>query len=62
MIKHGLPSALFIRGENPLKLLYGVLSDGLHDQDDVYCLDLATSIRLVLTELAELYGPGPQRR
>jgi hypothetical protein len=39
--------------DNPLSLLHTALSEGLHEQHDDVCLELAASIRLVLTELAE---------
>jgi hypothetical protein len=52
-IKAGLPSVLMVEGHNPLTLLHTALSDGLHEQDDKTCLELAQSIRTVLTELAE---------
>ncbi|BDC37780.1 hypothetical protein [Paraburkholderia terrae] len=52
-IKHGLPQALLINGHNPLLLLHNALSEGLHAGTDEECLDLATSIRMVMVELAE---------
>jgi hypothetical protein len=54
-IKDAIPQSLLIDGHNPLKLLHTALSKGLHDenQDDDRRLDLAQSIRMVLTELAE---------
>jgi hypothetical protein len=52
-IKHGIPQALLIDGHNPLTLLHGALSDGLHDRSDEECLEIAQEIRVVLTELAE---------
>lgn len=52
-IKHGIPQSLLIDGHNPLVLLHSALSEGLHAQTDEQCLELATSIRVVLTELAE---------
>lgn len=52
-IKAALPESLLIGGHNPLKLLHTALSKGMHEQDDAECLDLAQSIRIVLTELAE---------
>jgi hypothetical protein len=52
-IKSGIPSTLLMNGHNPLSLLHTALSEGLHEQHDAACLELATSIRLVLTELAE---------
>lgn len=52
-IKHGLPPVLLIDGHNPLTLLHSALSEGLHGNSDEDCLELATSIRVVLTELVE---------
>lgn len=55
-IKHGVPQALLIDGHNPLSLLHSALSEGLHAQTDEQCLELATSIRVVLTELVDRMG------
>jgi hypothetical protein len=52
-IKHGIPQSLLIDGHNPLSLLHSALSEGLHAQTDDQCLELATSIRVILTELVE---------
>lgn len=52
-IKDAIPPALLIRSHNPLKLLHSALSRGLHARTDEECLEIATSIRVVLTELAE---------
>jgi len=52
-IKHGIPQALLVNGQNPLTLLHSALSEGLHAQTDEECLELATSIRIVITDLAE---------
>ena len=52
-IKHGLLQVLLMNGHNPLGLLHSALSEGLHAQTDDQCLELATSIRIVMTELAE---------
>jgi len=52
-IKHGIPQSLLIDGHNPLTLLHSALSEGLHAQTDAQCLELATSIRVVLTELVD---------
>lgn len=52
-IKLGIPQALLINGHNPLTLLHSALSEGLHAQSDEECLEIATSIRVVLTELTE---------
>ncbi len=53
MIKDAIPEAILIDGHNPLTLLHSALSEGLHAQSDEQCLELATSIRVVLTELAD---------
>jgi hypothetical protein len=52
-IKGAIPQVLLINSHNPLTLLHGALSEGLHAATDEGCLELATSIRVVLTELAE---------
>lgn len=52
-VKHALPQSLLVNGHNPLKLLHTALSSGVHELDDSTCLELATSIRVVLVELAE---------
>lgn len=52
-VKHGIPQALLINGHNPLTLLHSALSEGLHAQTDEQCLELATSIRIVLTDLVD---------
>ena len=53
MIKDAVPEVLRIDGHNPLKLLHSALSEGLHSQDDDECLELATSIRVLLSDLCE---------
>jgi len=55
-IKHGIPQGLLVNGQNPLGLLHAALSEGLHAEADSECLELATSIRVVLTELADRMG------
>jgi hypothetical protein len=52
-IKHGVPPALLIDGHNPLFLLHNALSNGLHSEDDQYCLELAKSIRVVLFDVVD---------
>jgi len=53
-IRHGIPDVLLIDGQhNPLTLLHTALSEGLHDHTDEECLEIAQSIRVVLTELAD---------
>ena len=55
-IKLAIPQVLLIEGENPLTLLHGALSTGIHDKTDSECLEYAKSIRHVLAELAERIG------
>ena len=52
-LKHGLPKALFINAQNPLLLLHGALSEGLHAESDEDCLQWATVIRVVMSAFAE---------
>ena len=52
-VKHSIPQALLIGGHNPLTLLHGALSEGLHGKSDEECLELASHVRVVLAELSE---------
>lgn len=52
-IKGAFPPVLLINTHNPLSLLHSALSEGLHARTDEECLELAASVRVVLTELAE---------
>ncbi|HEY0766259.1 MAG TPA: hypothetical protein VGD61_28010 [Pyrinomonadaceae bacterium] len=52
-IKESIPQSLLIRGHNPLTLLHTALSEGIHAQTDEECLEIASSIRVILTDLAE---------
>ncbi len=52
-IKLAIPPSLLINGRNPLLLLHDALSDGIHEYTDAQCLELATTIRLILTDLSE---------
>lgn len=61
-VKHGIPSALLLDGHNPLTLLHAALSKGLHAQTDEECLALATSIRVVLTDLSDRLGHALKER
>lgn len=51
--KDAIPESLLINGHNPLLLLHGALSDGVHDRTDEHCLEIAGSVRIVLSELSE---------
>lgn len=55
-IRLGVPQALLINGHNPLTLLHSAISEGLHAQTDEDCLKMATTIRIVLTDLAQRTG------
>jgi hypothetical protein len=52
-VKLAIPQVLLIDGHNPLTLLHSALSEGLHAGTDEECLEMATSIRVVLTALSE---------
>ena len=52
-VKDSISQSLMIAGHNPLTLLHSALSEGIHAQTDEQCLEVATSIRVVLTELAD---------
>lgn len=52
-VKDALPQSLLINGHNPLSLLHSALSDGLHARSDQECLEVASSVRVVLAELSE---------
>ena len=52
-IKDVLPKILLIDNHNPLSLIHTALSNGIHAQTDEECLELATSIRVLLIELAD---------
>jgi hypothetical protein len=55
-IKAALPRELYISGHNPLTLLHGALSEGIHAMTDESCLDAAASIRELLFALADRIG------
>jgi hypothetical protein len=51
MVKDLLPDTLRPGGANPLGLLYGIISEGLHSHSDEDCLVLATEVRTILANL-----------
>ena len=53
MAKPAIPESLLINGHNPMALLHGALSDGVHNMSDEECLTIAGSVRVVLGELSE---------
>src|SRR5262249_29660475 len=52
-IKIAIPEQLKVDGHNPLTLLHNALSQGVHEDSDEKCLELAGSIRVVLAKLAQ---------
>jgi hypothetical protein len=52
LVKDLLPPILRPEGMNPLALLHGILSEGLHSRSDEHCLALAAEVREILTFLA----------
>ncbi len=53
MAKNAIPESLLIDGHSPMRLLHHALSRGVHELSDEECLELASTIRLVLGELSE---------
>lgn len=53
MAKDAIPESLLINGHSPLKLLHSALSDGVHAKSDEHCLEIASSVRIVLAELSD---------
>ena len=53
MAKNGIPDSLLISGQNPMLLLHRALSQGVHELSDKECLELASSVRVVLGKLSE---------
>lgn len=60
LVKDLLPSVLRPDGMNPLSLLHGILSEGLHSQSDEQCLELAVEVREILTFLASQVAVASQ--
>ena len=52
MAKDVMPESLLIDGHSPILLLHRALSRGVHELSDEECLELASTIRLVLGELS----------
>lgn len=53
MAKDAMPESLLINGHSPILLLHSALSEGVHALSDEGCLELASSVRVVLGELSE---------
>lgn len=52
-VKDHIPQSLLIDGHNPLLLLHDALSSAIHEKTDEESLEIASSVRIVLGELAE---------
>lgn len=52
-VRAGLPDAMMIKNKNPLTLLHGVFSDGLHNWSDEVCLKKAADGRAILIAFVE---------
>lgn len=53
MAKDVIPESLLINGHSPILLLHSALSEGVHALSDEDCLDMASSVRVVLVELSD---------
>jgi len=53
MAKDAMPESLLINGHSPILLLHSALSEGVHVLSDEECLELASSVRVVLGELSD---------
>lgn len=53
MAKGAIPESLLINGHSPIKLLHSALSEGVHALTDEQCLEMASSVRIVLGEFSE---------
>lgn len=53
MAKDAMPESLLINGHSPILLLHSALSEGVHALSDEECLELASSVRVVLGELSD---------
>lgn len=51
--KGATPDQLKIKGQDPVRLLYAAVSVGLHEDSDAACLQSASAIRTVMTEIAD---------
>ena len=56
LLKNHIPDTLFVGGQNPFTLLHSALSHGIHNESDQHCLEIAQSIRIILSELSERIG------
>ena len=61
-VKDAVPQVLLIEGHNPITLLHDTLSKGIHNLSDDECLELAKSIRVILSDFAERLGQALKER
>ena len=54
LIKDKVPSYMQIGGNNPFKILYSSLSDGIHNQDEASCLVNSENIRISLSYIIKV--------
>ncbi len=52
IVKDAIPQVLLVDGQNPMTILYKILSVGVHELYDEQCFDLAKDIRVVLVDFA----------
>ncbi len=52
-VKDYIPEAFKLRGQNPMRILYAVISDGIHGKDDDACLEIAHSVRIVIQDMSQ---------
>lgn len=53
MVEDAIPQVLLVDGQNPMTILYKILSVGVHELNDEQCFDLAKNIRVVLVDFAD---------
>jgi hypothetical protein len=56
LVKELLPGSLRPQNLNPLDILYGALSEGIHSMSDEECLELAGEIKHVMSYLIQRIG------
>lgn len=62
MVKNAIPQVLLVNGQNPMTILYKILSEGVHEMNDEQCLELAKHIRVVLVDFANRVGEALRER
>lgn len=62
MVKDAIPQVLLVDGQNPITILYKILSVGVHELNDEQCLELAKHIRVVLVDFADRVGEALRER